>query len=61
MMLNSFKEAARPFSIYISSLAVCIGVFVPWATSEKLLIAAGIAGSVSWMRSKDLRTSAEAQ
>lgn len=38
-MLDIFKQAARPFSIYAATVAVCGGVFVPFVTVEKLLVA----------------------
>ena len=54
-MLDIFKQAARPFSIYAATVAVCGGVFVPFVTVEKLLVAASLTGVVAGLRSIDKR------
>ncbi|WP_395671652.1 hypothetical protein [Phenylobacterium sp.] len=57
-LLDIFKQAARPFSIYAATVAVCAGVFVPFVTVEKLAIAASLSGVVAGLRSLDKRTPA---
>jgi hypothetical protein len=52
-VVETFKAAARPFSIYIAAVAVCAGVFVPWVTVEKLMVAASLSGVVAGLRSLD--------
>ena len=54
--LDAFKQAARPFSIYAATVAVCAGVFVPFVTVEKLAVAASLSGVVAGLRSLDKRT-----
>lgn len=52
-MLETFKAAARPFSIYLASATVCAGVFAPFVTVEKLMVAASLTGVVAGLRSLD--------
>lgn len=52
-MLETFKAAARPFSIYAATVAVCAGVFAPFVTVEKLMVAASLTGVVAGLRSLD--------
>lgn len=54
-MLEVFKQAARPFSIYAVAVCVCVAVFCPWVTPEKIIIAASLGGSLAGMRSLDKR------
>lgn len=59
-LVQPLTELARPFSIYLSGLAVAIGVFVPSVSQEKLWVAAAVAGGVSLARSIDKRAAARA-
>jgi len=54
-MLEGFKTAARPFSIYVATLTVAIGVFVPAVTVEKLGVALILGGFTAGLRSMDKR------
>ncbi len=54
-LIDPLTELARPFTIYLSGLAVAIGVFVPSVSEDKLWVAAAVAGSVSIARSIDKR------
>jgi hypothetical protein len=53
--IDPLTELARPFTIYVSGLAVALGVFVPAVSEDKLWVAAAVAGSVSVARSIDKR------
>ncbi len=58
MTLETFKSAARPFSIYVSALTVAAGIFTPWVGVDKLWIALALGGGVAAMRSIDKRSPA---
>ncbi|MGA7675146.1 MAG: hypothetical protein WCA78_08885 [Rhizomicrobium sp.] len=58
-LVEPLTELARPFTIYLSGLAVAIGVFVPCVSQDKLWVAAAVAGSVSIARSIDKHVTAK--
>lgn len=53
--LEVFKQAARPFSIYASTITVCVGILMGKPV-DALLVAAGIGSAFAGMRSFDKRT-----
>ncbi len=53
---QTVTEWARPFSIYMGSLGVFIGLFFPSVTVDKLWVAAALAGTVSAARTVDKRS-----
>ena len=57
-MLETFKAAARPFSIYAVTVAICAGVFVPFVSVEKLMVAASLTSVVAGLRSLDKKLTA---
>ena len=58
-LVEPLTELARPFTIYLSGLAVAVGVFVPSVSQDKLWVAAAVAGSVSIARSIDKHVAAK--
>ena len=56
--LEAFKQAARPFSIYLAALTVAGGVFAPWVTPEKIGLALLLGGFTAGLRSLDKRAPA---
>lgn len=51
--VETIKDLGRPFGMYLGALAVCIGVFVPVVTPDKLWVAAALAGVLGAARSVD--------
>jgi len=53
--IEIFKQAARPFVIYASTITVCAGVLIG-KSAEALMVAASLGGANAAMRSFDKRT-----
>lgn len=53
--LEVFKQAARPFTIYASTITVCVGVLIGKPV-EALMVAASLGGANAAMRSFDKKT-----
>lgn len=54
-MLKAFKEGARPFGIYVLTVAVAGGLYAPFVTIEKLTFVGLLLGGFAGLRSYDKR------
>jgi len=54
-----FASMARPYTVYISSTAICICCFFPATNTIALPLAAVLAGGTAYLRTRDKETAAK--
>jgi len=54
-VLKGFKECARPFGIYLGSVAICGATFAPWVEMEKIVLLLTLVGTLAGLRTIDKR------
>lgn len=50
-LVPSIRDLARPFATYLGGLGVFVGIFVPYVTTDKLWVAASMAGALGVAKS----------